>query len=185
MAYRTLLHLRSSMAVLNYSVSQEAAWQLPELNGEEKDQVKRNLLINPVNYRYAIDENTLGEENMRVPILVSFMLAETINEQGKRLKNPIAQGQENKLYDSLDTFMEGYYGLRKFITTPVPFPLIQMAKTFLFLYVYTIPFVMLTDTSGLAAHCFFVVLITLGFIGLEVVAMELDNPFGDDPNDFK
>ena len=30
--------------------------------------------------------------------------------------------------------MAGYYGIRKFLTTPVPFPLIQMARTFLFLY---------------------------------------------------
>ncbi|EEC47732.1 predicted protein [Phaeodactylum tricornutum CCAP 1055/1] len=34
------------------------------------------------------------------------------------------------------------------------------------------------------AHCFEVFLITYGFMGLEVVAMDLDNPFGDDPNDF-
>jgi predicted membrane chloride channel (bestrophin family) len=29
-----------------------------------------------------------------------------------------------------------------------------------------------------------VFLLTYGFVGLEVVAIELDNPFGRDPNDF-
>jgi predicted membrane chloride channel (bestrophin family) len=29
-----------------------------------------------------------------------------------------------------------------------------------------------------------VFVLTYGFIGLEVVAIELDNPFGNDPNDF-
>lgn len=78
----------------------------------------------------------------------------------------------------------GYYGIRTFITTPVPFPLIQMARTFLFLYVFTVPFVLLRDDSSVFAHCFAVFLLTYGFMGLEVVAIELDNPFGDDENDF-
>lgn len=59
-----------------------------------------------------------------------------------------------------------------------------MARTFLFLYVFTVPFVMLDDDRSTFAHCFEVFLITYGFMGLEVVAMDLDNPFGDDPNDF-
>lgn len=43
---------------------------------------------------------------------------------------------------------------------------------------------MLSDTSSDAAHVFAVFLLTYGFVGLEMVAIELDNPFGDDPNDF-
>lgn len=70
------------------------------------------------------------------------------------------------------------------IPQPVPFPLIQMARTLLFLYVFTVPFVMLSDNSSNVAHCFTVFLLTYGFVGLEMVAIELDNPFGHDPNDF-
>ena len=184
MAYRTLILLRSAMAVLNFSVTQEAAWELPELNGLEDERIKQNLLINPVNRKYAIDENTVAEENMRVPIIISNLLVETIHQQSTRLKTPLGLARENKFYGSLDSFMVGYYGLREFITTPPPFPMVQMALVFLLFYVFTIPFVLLTDDSGLAAHCFFTFLITLGFIGLETVAVELDNPFGDDPNDF-
>ena len=57
-------------------------------------------------------------------------------------------------------------------------------RTFLFLYVFTVPFVMLGDESSLFAHCFAVFLLTYGFVGLELVAIEMDNPFGDDDNDF-
>lgn len=59
-----------------------------------------------------------------------------------------------------------------------------MARTFVFLYVFTVPFVMLSDASSDLAHCVMVFLMTYGFVGLETVAIELDNPFGDDPNDF-
>ena len=59
-----------------------------------------------------------------------------------------------------------------------------MARTFLFLYVFTVPFAMLSDKSSDLAHCFMVFVLTYGFVGLEVVAIELDNPFGNDANDF-
>jgi Bestrophin, RFP-TM, chloride channel len=54
----------------------------------------------------------------------------------------------------------------------------------MFLFVFTVPFAMLSDKSSVIAHCFMVFVLTYGFIGLEVVAIELDNPFGRDPNDF-
>lgn len=184
-AYRTLLVLRSAMAVLNFSVREVSVWNLPELNGEEKEQVLRNLLINPENQHYAIDPNTDFEENIRVPNLVAYMLTESIVSQSKRLKKELPLGQEMKMLSSVDSFMGGYFGLRKFLTTPTPFPLIQLTTTFTFFYVFTIPYVLLGDDSGLVAHMFFTFLITMGFIGLNAVAIELDNPFGDDPNDFK
>ena len=185
MAYRTLLLLRSAMAVLNFSVRHESVWNLPELNGEEEEHIKRNLLINPENRKYAIDENTEFEENIRIPVLLGYMLTETIVSQSSRLKKALPLPREMKLLNSVDSFMGGYFGLRKFISTPTPFPLIQLSSTFLFLYVFTIPCVLLGDDSGLVAHMFFAFLITMGFIGLNAVSIELDNPFGDDPNDFK
>lgn len=63
--------------------------------------------------------------------------------------------------------------------------MIQMARTILFIYVFTVPFVLLSDTeSGLAAQCAMIFVFTYGFVGLEFIAIELDNPFGTDQNDF-
>jgi hypothetical protein len=42
--------------------------------------------------------------------------------------------------------------MRMFMTTPFPFPLVQMARTFLFFYIYTLPFALLSDTSKPLAH---------------------------------
>lgn len=50
-----------------------------------------------------------------------------------------------------------------------------MARTFLFLFVFTVPFVMVSDKSSDLAHCFVVFLLTYGFVGLEMVAIELDS----------
>jgi predicted membrane chloride channel (bestrophin family) len=53
------------------------------------------------------------------------------------------------------------------------------------IYVSTLPLVFSHDQdSGMWEDCITVFLLTYGFVGLLMVAAELDDPFGDDPNDF-
>lgn len=185
LGYRSILLLRTAMAVIDYPVTRVPAYGIEELNGDEKQKVtKSNFLPGHPAQKWAHAKRTGSEESMRVPIWVAYLTRQTIASQSQRLKNPIHLAQENKLMGSVDSFMDGYYGLRQFMTTPVPFPLIQMSRTFLFLYVFTVPFVMLRDESSALAHCFAIFLLTYGFVGLELVAIEMDNPFGDDANDF-
>jgi len=77
--------------------------------------------------------------------------------------------------------------MRKFITTPVPFPLIQMTRTILCFYLFTIPLIFLKDSKAenVVEHSLSVFMLTYGFMGLELVAIELDDPFGNDDNDFE
>ena len=69
-------------------------------------------------------------------------------------------------------------------TTPLPFPLVQMTRTFLFLWIFTLPFGLLNDFEKLPPLIVIIFFATYGFVGLEMVAIELDDPFGDDPNDY-
>lgn len=184
LAYRALILLRTSMVVIDYPTNFVAAWDIPELQGDERELV-RTLLTTPLATRWAHSERGEWENTMRVPIKIAYLLRQTVHSQSRRIRPPIHVNFEAKLLGTVDTFMTGYYGIRKFLTTPVPFPLIQMARTFLFVYIFTVPFVLLADrTSGVVADCITVFLITFGFLGLELVAIELDNPFGDDDNDF-
>jgi predicted membrane chloride channel (bestrophin family) len=183
-AYRTLLLLRLSMAVIDYPTTNVPAWDVSELRGAELEDIKASIFMTPEVRRWAHSDRSEWEETMRVPIRMAYLLRKSVHSQGRVLTAPLALAQENQMLASINSFMGGYYGIRKFMTTPVPFPLIQMARTFLFLYVFTVPFVLLRDDSSRFAHCFAVFLLTYGFMGLEVVAIELDNPFGDDPNDF-
>lgn len=183
-SYRTLILLRTAMAVIDYPVTQVPAWDIPELSGVERRDVKRSTFLDPEIRRWSHADRSEGEESMRVPIRISYLLKKTIHAQAERLANPMIAMNEMKIMSSVDGFLLGYYGIRQFLTTPVSFPLVQMSRTFLFVYVFTIPFALLGDESTLFAHCFVVFLLTYGFVGLELVAIELDNPFGDDDNDF-
>lgn len=84
-----------------------------------------------------------------------------------------------RLIDLLNTFVANYKILLALASTPIPFPLIQMARTFLFLYTFTIPFMMRGVAEDILMAILFVFFLTYGFIGLEIVATKLMFPFGD------
>jgi len=93
--------------------------------------------------------------------------------------------KEMNLLTSIDSFLNGYSGIISLMTTPVPFPLVQMAHTIVLFYVFTLPLAFLNDTEGtLVSDCFGIFAITYGFWGLTIVSAELDDPLGDDVYDF-
>mmetsp|Transcript_23002 Transcript_23002/g.33952 ORF Transcript_23002/g.33952 Transcript_23002/m.33952 type:complete len:369 (-) Transcript_23002:106-1212(-) len=187
-AYQTCLLLRVAMGVIDYPEYFVNVWELDELDDFERASMKKYIYLDtgsgPNALRWSHGQRTEYEENMRVPIRLSYLLRKQIRKMRKMLAEPFTPPQEMKLMGSVDSFMGGYFGMRKFMTTPFPFPLVQMARTFLYFYVFTVSFVLLKDDSSALTHCITIFILTFGFMGLEYVSIELDNPFGEDDNDF-
>lgn len=59
-----------------------------------------------------------------------------------------------------------------------------MSRTLLFAWVFTIPFCLVRNIDSPWDCSIISFLICYGFLGLEYVSIELDDPFGDDANDF-
>jgi Bestrophin, RFP-TM, chloride channel len=117
-AYRAMILLRVATAVVEYPDTLVEPWNIPELNGFELEDVKKNLFsVESENRRWAHAEHSLWEESMRVPGRLAYLLTKSLHSQKKRLKEEIQVTQENKLLASVDTFMIGYDGVRKFLTT--------------------------------------------------------------------
>ena len=91
------------------------------------------------------------------------------------------------LLDLVGQGLQAFSVLETHMTTPVPFPFVQMAKTLLFVWVFTIPLALVLPPKAnltlIVLYACIVCLITYGFVGLEMVAMELTDCFGDDPSD--
>jgi predicted membrane chloride channel (bestrophin family) len=87
-----------------------------------------------------------------------------------------------KMVDLLHEFVMSYRNLLRIASTPLPFALVQMGRTFIFIWVVTIPFVLSGgDFLQQYPSAFsFVILLTYGFLGLEFVSRMLSNPFGDE-----
>ena len=75
------------------------------------------------------------------------------------------------LIGKIDNYLAAYRELLKIASTPLPFPMVQMGRTFG------------KGRVQLSAVLIFVFFLTYGYIGLELVSMTLLYPTGDDIND--
>ena len=88
--------------------------------------------------------------------------------------------REIALHNLIGQLLDNYKLLCNFITTPYPFPLVQMTKALVLLWLFLLPFYMLhgiysfVGSVSLGVAIFFM---TYGFFGLECVAMELDGRY--------
>lgn len=194
-SFRTILLLRVTIAALEFNTTQVNTWDvIPEqmrgqlelfvsggAGGDDNGTGFQDRMM-----KWAHGARTLSDENFRAPIVLAYNLRAEIMKQrnGQYLKIDMHPNEELKLLGFVSDFVSAFHGLKKLITTPFPFPLVQMARTFLFFWIFTLPFALVREISEPVQAMLIVFFTTYGFIGLEYVSMELDDPFGDDPNDF-
>jgi len=99
------------------------------------------------------------------------------------LDTPLHVNKELKLYLCVSDFVKGYHQLMALIDAPLPFPLIQMNKCFLIIWIFTLPLVLHSDGMGTFSTLLAVFFMTYAFLGLELVSVQMDDPYGDDPTD--
>ena len=194
--YRSLVLLSATSTMLT-RVNDLDAWEAPGVSIEELgplvlldpkssvkmsyekhelSQIPRN--INP--RQYEAGHSLPSDLNLRVPTLLANQLCQTIASIPQ-----LDSMQVKQLTDQVELFLEGFHGIRVYLTIPLPFSMIQMARIFLVLYVFTMPFAILSADLKLADFqvVLLVMLMTYGFMGLEIVSTNLDDPFGSDPSD--
>jgi predicted membrane chloride channel (bestrophin family) len=89
-----------------------------------------------------------------------------------------------KMMDLLHEFTNHYRELVRLASTPMPFALVQMGRTFMFIWVMSLPLVLSgKDFDDIVSVFSFIILLTYGFLGLEMVAMKMANPFGEEAKD--
>jgi putative membrane protein len=82
---------------------------------------------------------------------------------------------------NLTAMVQAVGGCQRIRGTPVPFAYAQHIKTFLVLFCYTVPFVMV-ETLGLYTPIASAVL-AFALFGIDEIGVEIEDPFGTDPND--
>lgn len=167
-ARRTIVLLRTTVSVLEYQSKGIDAWKTLELSREEKQALLASV----------------GKSNERSPIVLALFLRSTIAAHTEALIKDIHVNKELYLLKFVSDFSTSYHGLMQLITTPFPFPLVQMARTFLFFWIFSLPFTLVAQYKNIPALLVINFVLTYGFMGLEYVSIEMDDPFGDDPCDF-
>jgi len=128
---------------------------------------------------YVWGQNLQSDRNLRLPIRMAQRLREAITDQH------LDSIREQQLLDCVKEFVSSYYGIRKYLTCPLPFPLVQLGRLFVIFYVFTLPFALLSPGLGLkfGQMIVLIVFMTYGFMGIELLYVEIDDPFADEPND--
>lgn len=104
----------------------------------------------------------------------------------RRIQRAHGAGEiDNMTYLAMDgnltALMDQLGGAERIVRTPIPFAYAQHIKGFLFLFCFTVPFVLVDQTKSftpLAAAA-----IAYALFGIEEIGVEIEDPFGDDPND--
>jgi len=85
------------------------------------------------------------------------------------------------MQNELQSFTEICGGCERIKNTPIPYSYSVFLKKFIFIYIMTLPF-------GFVFNLGYIVIPVVGFIfyvlaSLELIAEEIEDPFGGDPND--
>lgn len=79
------------------------------------------------------------------------------------------------------TLVESQGGCERILRTPIPFAYAVHIKRLLFLYLLTLPFILVGEMGWVAIPS--TAAIAFGLLGIEEAGVEIEDPFGDDPND--
>lgn len=85
---------------------------------------------------------------------------------------------------SIGKMMRAFEEMDQNITTPLPLPYCHLCKTLMFIFLMVFPMVGVTAEDGLMLNVLCPTVIATAMFGLESISMEIEDPFGDDDNDF-
>jgi predicted membrane chloride channel (bestrophin family) len=144
----------------------EALWLL---TADAKDRNKRKTVTTPA-------QEDLVKARKRRPLVALAMLTSYLRNE-YRSKN-VNHAEYVAINRNVHGLINGFNGVDKVHSVPLPFPYAQMILIFLSTYVFLSPF-MLVAAFGYA--CFLpALLLCLAFFGTNEVAIEIEDPFGED-----
>jgi putative membrane protein len=126
-----------------------------------------------------------GDENEEIkgvkhkPNRISALMYERINTL--YLDNKLTGDQTINLDKELKDFTDLIGACERIRNTPIPYSYTMYIKKFLFIYIITLPFGFVTTSGYMTIPI--VVLITFVLLSVELIAEEIEDPFGRDIND--
>ncbi len=157
---------------------------LPEDAKEEKQRWAENI----ISYAHVLKDHLRGHKSTFRPDLPkdahqpNYMAGLMIKEAHKLYKSGQISGEQLLfLNNELQSFADICGGCERIKRTPIPFAYGLFIKKFIFVYIITIPFSFIPDYKY--AIIPIVMFIFYVLTSLELIAEEIEEPFGKDAND--
>jgi ion channel-forming bestrophin family protein len=118
------------------------------------------------------------KQSNHVPLDISLWISDYINQQNIEKKIQIPAHELQKLVNSL---VEALGVCERILRTPMPIAYGIHLRQLLLLYCLLLPFQIVAELNWWTAPI--VMLVSFTLLGIEAIGVEIENPFGTDPND--
>ncbi len=156
-------HLRLLVA---FAIATKLHLRGEKLNDELKD------LMEPQQYAKLQTMN-------HPPLEIAFWISDYLQQQMQQGR--LHPYQLNHMLALLDTMVDALGGCERILKTPIPLAYAIHLKQLILLYCLALPFQIVDATHWWTA--LIVGLISFAVFGIEEIGIEIENPFGQDPND--
>lgn len=125
----------------------------------------------------SVYEHALAASNP--PSMIAFYITSWIRARTAEGKfdNIAAQNME----EHVKTLLDCQGGCERILRTPIPYAYAVHIKQLLLLYLVSLPLILVSELHWVAVPT--VTAIAFGLLGIEEAGVEIEDPFGDDPND--
>jgi putative membrane protein len=113
------------------------------------------------------------------PLEIAFWISDYL--QSKHEQGQISLYQMNELQSILNSLVDTLGACERILRTPMPLAYAIHLKQLLFLYCLLLPFQIVDELKWWTAPA--VALVSFTLFGIEAIGVEIENPFGTDPND--
>jgi putative membrane protein len=168
-------------AYISLEDHEEREWfakMIPNFVYAMKEHLRNGVQFNELEFT---DSNFMEElkKYKHKPNQISKMLYSRVNNLYK--KNLITGDQLITLDKEMKDFIDIIGACERIKNTPIPYSYMMYVKKFIFIYIITLPFAFVTTSGYLTV--IIVVLITFVLMSVELIAEEIEDPFGRDLND--
>ena len=143
-----------------------------------KEHLRKGVMLNDL--EIPDDEFSASIEKAKhIPNKISSLIYMRVNNLYKK---KIISGDQLFMVDKeLKEFSDIIGACERIKNTPIPYSYTMYIKQFIFIYVITLPFAFVTASGYITVPI--VVLITFVLLSVELIAEEIEDPFGKDIND--
>ncbi|MFZ6000328.1 MAG: bestrophin family protein [Bacteroidota bacterium] len=154
------------------------AQMIPNFVYASKEHLRAGVQITELDITDDADLNTIQEAKHK-PNRISSLLYQRINDLYRKKK--ITGDQLINLDKELKDFTDIIGACERIRNTPIPYSYSMFLKKFIFIYIVTLPFGFVTLSGYMTVPI--VVLISYVILSVELIAEEIEDPFGRDVND--
>lgn len=119
------------------------------------------------------------QQTNNAPLEIAFWIGDYL--QAKQEQGQISLYQMSELQHILDSMVDMLGACERILRTPMPMAYAIHLKQLLLLYCLLLPFQVVDELKWYTAPA--VALVSFTLFGIEAIGVEIENPFGTDPND--